>query len=188
MDIKKEGTMLLVFVVYIILLFIKKKCEKTQYVKAAIIAAVAILVEVILDILPYMVNLDAVLIGYSVLQWIVTNIVFALAVGIIYKLICKEPSKLWELYQKRLPVVKIGILLMFFLGIGLTSLNCYYLLVSMSAIKEVVKGGNLNDMLFLFSVGDMQSNYSGIIRIFKILIPGCIMMDLICRKDESVAK
>lgn len=186
MNIKKEGIMLLVFAAYIIILFIKKKCGKAQYAKAAVIAAAAILAEVIFDILSCKVNSDAVLTGYSVLQWIVTNIVFVLAVGIIYKLSCKEPSKLWELYRKRLLAVKIGVLFMFLLGIGLTFLNCYYLLVSMAAVEETVQGGNLNDMFFLFSAGDMQSGYVGILRIFKILIPGCIMMDFICRKDESV--
>ncbi len=188
MNVIKEGVMLLLFAAYIITLFVKKKCEKAQYAKAAVVAVAAILIEVIFDVLPYyVIELDTVFIAYSVLQWIVTNIVFLLAVGIIYKLSCKEPLKLWELYGKRLPAVKIGILLMILLGMFLTFLNCYYLLASMRAMEEALKSGNL-DFLSVFSAGNMRSGYVGILKIFKILIPGCLMTDFICRKDGSVAK
>ena len=184
----KEGAMLLVFAAYIIILFVKKKCEKVQYAKAAVIAAGAILIEVIFDVLPYYIlELDAFFIVYLVIQWTVTNIVFILAVGMIYRLSCKEPSKLRELYGKRLPVVKIGVVLMLLLGMCLTYLNCYYLLASMRAMEEALKSGN-SDFLSVFSAGNMRSGYVGILRIFKILIPGCLMMDFIWRKDGSVAK
>lgn len=188
MNIIKEGAMLLVFAAYIIILFVKKKCEKAQYAKAAVIAAGAILIEVIFDILPYyIIELDVVFMWYSVLQWIVTNIAFILAVGMIYRLSCKEPLKLRELYGKRLPAVKIGVVLMLLLGICLTLLDYYYLLASMRAMEEALKSGNL-DFLSVFSAGNMRSGYVGILRFFKILIPGCLMMDFIFRKDGSVAK
>lgn len=188
MNIIKEGAMLLVFAAYIIILFVKKKCEKAQYVKAAVIVAGAILVEVIFDILPhYILKLDAVFIAYSVIQWIVTNIVFILAVGLIYRLSCKESSKLWELYGKRLTAVKIGVLLMLLLGMFLTFIDCYYLLALTRAVKEALESGN-SDFLSVFSAGNMRRGCVGVLRIFKILIPGCLMMDFICRKDGSVAK
>lgn len=141
------------------------------------------MIEVIFDVLPYyVIELDVVFIAYSVLQWVVTNIVFILAVGMIYRLSCKEPSKLWELYGKRLPAVKIGVLLMLLLGMFLTFLNCYYLLASMGLWKEALKSGNL-DFLSVFSAGNMRSGCVGILKIFKILIPGCLMTDFICRKE-----
>lgn len=188
MNVIKEGAMLLVFAAYIIILFVKKKCEKAQYAKAAVTAAGAILVEVIFDVLPYYIlEPSAVFIAYSVIQWTVTNIVFILAVGMIYRLSCKEPLKLRELYGKRLPAVKIGVVLMLLLGMCLTFLNCCYLLASMRAMEEALKSGNV-DFLSVFSAGNMRSGYIGILRIFKILIPGCLMMDFICRRDGSVAK
>ncbi|MBD5541602.1 MAG: hypothetical protein HDR00_10530 [Lachnospiraceae bacterium] len=188
MNVIKEGAMLLIFAAYIIILFVKQRCEKAQYAKAAVISAGAILIEVIFDILPYYIlELDAFFIAYSVIQWTVTNIVFILAVGMIYRLSCKELSKLRELYGKSLPAIKIGVVLMLLLGMCLTFLNCYYLLASMRAMEEALKGGN-SDFLSTFSAGNMRNIYVGILRIFKILIPGCLMMDFICRKDGSVAK
>lgn len=185
--IKEEGVMLLIFAAYIIILFISRKCNKAQYAKAAVVAVMAILVETVFDILPYWIETDSILIEYSVLQWIVTNIVFVLAAGIIYKLCCEEPLNLWKLYWKRLLPVKIGVLVMFLLGIWLTVLDRRYLLDSLAAMEEALMNGNL-DFLSVFSAGNMRSGYVGILRIFKILIPGCLMMDFICRKDGSVAK
>lgn len=182
--IKEEGVMLLLFAAYILILFLNRKCKKAQYVKAAVIAAAAVLVETAFDILPYWIETDSILIEYSVIRWIVTNIVFVSATGIIYKLSCKEPSKLWKLLHKRLLPVKIGVLIMFLLGIWLTVLDRQFLLNSMAAMEEALKNGTADMMLF-FTMGDMQSGYGGILRIFEILIPGCFMADFICRKDAS---
>lgn len=182
--IKREGLMLLIFAVYIIILFAGRKCKKAQYIKAAVVAVMAILFEAVFEILPYWIETDSILIEYSVLQWIVTNIVFVLAAGIIYKLSCNEPSKLWKLYMKRLLPVKIGILVMFLLGIWLTVLDRRYLLASLEAMEEAIKNGTM-DYMFFFTIGNMKSGYEGILRMFEILIPGCLMADFICRKDAS---
>lgn len=182
--IKKEGLMLLIFAAYIIILFASRKCKKVQYIKAAAVAVIAILVEAVFDFLPYWIETDSILIEYSVLQWVVTNIVFVLAAGIIYKLSCSEPSKLWKLYRKRLLPVKIGVLVMFLLGIWLTVLDRRYLLDSLAAMEEALKNGTM-DYMFFFTMGDMKSGYEGILKIFEILIPGCLMADFICRKDAS---
>ena len=182
--IKEEGIMLLIFAAYIIILFTNRKCKTVQYIKAAVIAIAAILVDAAFDILPYLIETDSILIEYSILQWIVTNIVFVLAAGIICKLSYKETTKLWRLYRKRLLPVKIGVLLMFLLGIWLTVLDRQYLLASMAAMEEAIKSGNI-DYMFFFTIGDMKSGYEGILRIFEILIPGCLMADFICRKDAS---
>lgn len=182
--IKEEGLMLLIFTSYIIILFASRKCKTAQYVKAAVVAVMAILVEAVFDILPYWIETDSILIEYSVLRWVVTNIVFVLAAGIIYKLSCNEPSKLWKLYRKRLLPVKIGILVMFLLGIWLTVLDRRYLLASLAAMEDAIKNGTM-DYLSFFTMGNMKSGYEGIIKIFEILIPGCLMADFICRKDAS---
>lgn len=187
MNIKKEVLVLLIFAAYIIVLFVRRKCKKAQYAKAAVIAAAAILVETVFDILPYWIETNAILTEYSVLQWIVTNIVFLLAVGIIYKLSCEEPLKLWESYRKRLLPIKIGVLFMLLLGIWLTVLDCRYLLAFMAAAEEGLKEGNVN-YLSIFLMGNLQSGYAGILRILKILIPGCLMADFICRGEGSAAK
>lgn len=187
--IKKESIMLLIFAAYIIILFASRKCKKIHYIKAAVIAIAAILLEAAFDILPYLIEPYSFLIEYSVLQWVVTNIVFVLAAGMIFKLSCKESKKLWELYRKRFLPVKIAVLGMFLLGIWLTVLKCQYLLASMAAMEEALRSGNVNDMFF-FPGGNLQSDYTYAIvlkalNLFKILIPGCLMADFICREDAS---
>lgn len=173
--------MLLAFTIYIVVLLAGRECKKIQYIKAAVVAAAAILVATVFDILPYWIETNDILIEYSVLQWIVINIAFVLAVGIIYKLSCEEPLKLWTLYKKRFLPVKIGVLLLFFLGIWLTVLDCRHLLASMAAIKEGIKSGNM-DFMFFFTMGELRSGYTGFLKIFKILIPGCLMVDFIAER------
>lgn len=179
--IREEGIMLLAFIAYIIILLAGRESKKTQYIKAAVTAIAAILVETVFDMLPYWIDVNDILIEYSLLQWTVTNIAFVLAVGIIYRLSCKESSKLWALYKKRFLPVKIGVLLLFLLGIWLTVLDCRHLLASMAAIKERIKSGNMDYMLFS-AIGELKSGYAGFLRIVKILIPGFLMADFIAER------
>lgn len=180
--IKEEGVMLLLFTVYIIILFTSRKCNKVQYIKATVTAVNAVLVEAVFDLLPYYINIDSIFIEYSAAKWIVTNIVYIFAAGIIYKLSCEEPSKLGQLFLKRILPVKIGVLIMFLLGIWLIILERQYLLASMAAMEKALKNGTMDFMSF-FTMGEIKSLYGGILRILEILIPGCLMVDFIFRKD-----
>lgn len=182
--IKEEGVMLLLFALYIIILFTGRKCNKVQYIKAAVTAVNAVLVEAVFDLLPYYMDINSIFIEYSAAKWIVTNIVYVFTAGIIYRLSCEEPSKLGKLFLKRLLPVKIGVLLMFLLGIWLTVLDRQYLLASMAAMEEALKNGTM-DFMSLFTMVEIKSPYGGILRVLEILIPGCLMTDFICRKDAS---
>ncbi len=179
--LKRELIIVLMFIIYVIVLWLKDKDKKIKIKRIIGIIAAVILADVFVEYIFYLFETNAILLGCSILKWILTNFVFMMAGICIYRLSVQTEKSIRELCQEMSVSVKIGILCMVLLGILFIILDYQYSIAMLAEMQEALNGGDLMGLLTI----NIESKYSLLLRMLRILIPGCVMGDFIVKMHRN---